>query len=466
MGEVLTREERKKQVMDETKDYIEQAYNEGKTYVDVSKDKLPVTETILKNSVEHNFNSVVEVCHELNIPEEKFVSESGLTRYYSRLLTKNDVDKFIKEIHIGYEKGRHGKHVSKELGNGSEFVAASKRFYGTWEMALYRNGITPRIIKSKGLIKEVSKDIIPIYKRTQSIQDTALEMNLSDETVRKCLTSSGVEIIDKSGWYRNEIPPIPKDEIDLFIKSIIGDSINKRYTSEGIIKDNPLEAFSIRKYYGNISNAFSASNLYILDKQVPKAWNKEVLINQIKMGYGLGKELNTEHISKGVGASAETYARRAFGSWRAAIEKAGIPYEEVSKDSETNMDCGREFEAVLGDVFTELGVKYKKEYHDIYKPDYVVGDQWYDAKLSEYTYAGRDRKGNTVIDNYEPYCDRLTLVFLIGNDGTDRMVTDKTRLVHVSHYVCRLDDVRRAHYNRRLDDIKRKISNRKQDATA
>lgn len=465
MSEKLTREERNKRVKDETKEYVKKAYIEGKRYNEISKSKLPIHGVILKNSVNHHFRNIVELCNELGIPANDFVSPSGITRYYASLLTKQEVDSFLKDIHRDEDMGRHAKEVIKETGRAVE-VTAAKRVYGSWDMALYRNGITPPRITDKKLVEEITPKVLEIYKKCTSITETSTKTGASWHLVKDILKNNNVEIIYKSEWFRNEIPPLAKHEVDTFIRKVIAESTNCKYTVETLEKEYPHETYSIKKYYKNISTAFMESGEYLIDKQVPRAWSNEILKEQILLGHKLGKRLNSSYLQYGAGSSVLRYARDEFGSWERAISWAGLDYRDITLEEKGNSDLGREFENTLDEILTELGIGFKKEDHDIYKPDYVIGSEWMDAKLSEYTYLGKDRNGQNVIDKYEPHCDKLTLVFLLGNEATDRYISEKTRLVHVSKYVGMLPEDKQAYYGRRLDEIKQKIRDRNKDAVA
>jgi hypothetical protein len=161
-------------------------------------------------------------------------------------------------------------------------------------------------------------------------------------------------------------------------------------------------------------------------------------------------------MTKGFGCSAETYAREAFGSWENAVKAADINYEDVRQDGSTLAPLGHEFEGVLSEILADLNVPFKQYDHDKYRPDFVVDNEWIDAKLSQFTYRTQDDNGLTCVDKYEPHCDKLTLIFLRGNRECDAMVTDKTRLVSVYKYVNKLPDSLRGKYYAKLDEIERK----------
>lgn len=460
MSDKLTRQERRKIIKEETKKYIRESYDKGKKFSDIREDKLPKSGVLIRNSVPHYFNNVVELCKELSIPEEEFVSRNALTRHYASLITKEEVDRFIIESHKGREIGLYAKELQGDR-EGNVKTAAARRIYGSWEMALFRNGIRPPRVIDKRIIKELKEPIVIMYRECLSISEVSRRTGVSWGVVKNVLDEKGLDLVDRSGWFMNEKPPLSKEETDRFLKEIIADSVNTRYTSAMMEERYPHEVFSIRKHYGNISSGVMNSGEYVIDKQVPRRWSKEILREQVTKGIKLGKRLNSQYLQEGAGTSALTFARDAFGSWENTIKCFGFNYDEITMITQGNADLGKRFESVLDDILKDLGVDYKKEHHEIYKPDYVIGYEWVDAKLSEYTHKSKDRNGLTTIDKYEPHCDRLTIVFLLGNEGTDRMITEKTRLISVYRIIDDMEGDMRAYYKRRLDEIKSIVDGRR-----
>lgn len=93
------------------------------------------------------------------------------------------------------------------------------------------------------------------------------------------------------------------------------------------------------------------------------------------------------------------------------LRESGIkPSEYLDKLScnTASVTVGYMFEELLGEILNELGVDFKKYAHERWKPDFVVGNTWIDAKL---TY----RSG--IFKTYEKYkecCEKVVFVYLIG----------------------------------------------------
>ena len=156
----------------------------------------------------------------VNIPEKDFISKRGITNYYAGLISKNDVDYFIKKVHEGYSDGRYAKDVVNGE-DGEIEVLAAKRVYGSWEMALYRNGIRPPRIIDKDVKKEIESKVVTVDKEVKTLQHTAEKVGVSERIVRDILDANNIEINDTSRWYLQKKPPLSKGDAERFILEII-----------------------------------------------------------------------------------------------------------------------------------------------------------------------------------------------------------------------------------------------------
>jgi len=347
-------------------------------------------------------------------------------------------------------------------------------YYGSWKTALTTLGITQETSKltqtkrtwtedslctelRKHLDKGQSKTYISknhtrlynaILRNYGSIEHFSEVVGIDLSIYENIKPKTNYRKIDKVTFNENGI--MSKQDTEKFVSKLI-DNYNAAdiITTRTLTVDYPQEYLAIRKHYGSVANAFTSNGRYILDKKVPKRWSKEFLISQLQLGYTLNEQLNTEYVTK-YASSAEEYARKAYGSWRKALEFAEIPKQYYELDSQESARAGHIFESVLGEILTDLGVEFTKYTHEKYKPDFVSGAHWIDAKLSLWT-VNSHNKGT--IKNYEPYCERLTVVFLRGRCDYDTMVTDKTRVVNVYKLMEGLSKERADCYQRKLDAI-------------
>jgi hypothetical protein len=183
--------------------------------------------------------------------------------------------------------------------------------------------------------------------------------------------------------------------------------------------------------------------------------DKASIVTEIYRRFNDGEPLNYASIRR----SDESLRKRAtylFGGWGKAVEYAGIPYASVMIDTNIASASGYALEALFGDILTELNVYYTQYEHERYNPDYVLADDvWIDVKLSAWTIYSRS---DDTLAKYEPHCKSLTIVFLRGDKTCDRMVTPKTRLVNVNHYVKQLPRAKQRYYSAKLRDIEASVA--------
>lgn len=168
--------------------------------------------------------------------------------------------------------------------------------------------------------------------------------------------------------------------------------------------------------------------------------------------YAIDNDMTPNEFRERYGNMSDSVDRR-FGGVFKACEHFGLP-----KLRRANIDvyktAGYAFEELIGGLFTELGMDVAKQQRfDNCVPDFVSGSTWYDAKLSEWTIHTCD-----TVRKYEPNCRELIIVFLRGNTQTDRMISDKTRLVHVSYFVNQLPREKRGFFLRKFSGIERYLS--------
>lgn len=187
------------------------------------------------------------------------------------------------------------------------------------------------------------------------------------------------------------------------------------------------------------------------------AWkypDKRSIITEIWRRYYEGLPLNYNAIH----AEDDSLRRRCtalFGGYRNAVEAAGFSYDSVRVDTDMASYYGMIFENLVGEILTELRIDFEQYAHSKYNPDFVIShNRWIDAKLSEWTITNRDCE---TIEKYEPCCRRLTIVYLRGRDY-DRMITNKTRLMHVNRLVKQLPRYKRGYFYTKFSEIERGLN--------
>lgn len=103
-------------------------------------------------------------------------------------------------------------------------------------------------------------------------------------------------------------------------------------------KKHPALFSGARRHFGSWKDAIEATKNYLninLDyekiKKINKKWSKEIIINEIKKLKKEGENLSLTSIRKSYPA-LEWAAKRQFrfGSWKNAVNAAGIDYEEIT----------------------------------------------------------------------------------------------------------------------------------------
>jgi hypothetical protein len=185
----------------------------------------------------------------------------------------------------------------------------------------------------------------------------------------------------------------------------------------------------------------------------------EDLLKFIRDRYENGKRLSSGYMQRNFNRMVKVADYR-FGGWKQAIEAAGIDYNEVREDAAVNK-AGHLFEEVLGEILTDLNIKYTKYDHELWSPDFVINNQyWIDAKLSEWTSSIPD-----TIAKYSPHVDRLDIVYLRGR-RIKQTISDKVRILSVYMLLDDINEYKREYYNVKLTEIERITNENKPRATA
>lgn len=170
--------------------------------------------------------------------------------------------------------------------------------------------------------------------------------------------------------------------------------------------------------------------------------------------YYIGAPLNYAAISKKKSHTLNA-AKSLFGSWRESLEYCGFNYrEDIAITDNSLSECGKEFEELLGDMLTELGITFAKYSHDRFDPDFVLpSGEWIDAKLSEWTDASE------TIKRYLPECKSLTIVYLRGAK-TERYRGSKYQHKTISAYLLadKLSEERRNYYYEKFTEIENRAN--------
>ncbi|MHA1888639.1 MAG: hypothetical protein ACTSX0_11465 [Promethearchaeota archaeon] len=200
----------------------------------------------------------------------KILEDAKRKRIEKKKWSKNKIVEKIQELH---KRGEDLSHVNMKATNSALVSAAfSKNYFGSWENA----------IQSAGL------DYNKIRKEERWGKET---------------------VLDK-----------------IFRLHQAEENLNAKY-----IHDNYSSLhWAAGKYFGSWKNAITEAGLDYETINLYSKWSKQKIIDEILKLYESGEKLNHAHVNKIYPAlTAAALSRNHFGSWRKALEAAGLDYDEV-----------------------------------------------------------------------------------------------------------------------------------------
>jgi hypothetical protein len=135
-------------------------------------------------------------------------------------------------------------------------------------------------------------------------------------------------------------------------KEAIAGEILRRYHAQqdlsysGMSRENlPLLRAAVR-HFGNWQVAIEFAGLNYEEIRKYKVWTKERIVERIRELHQQGEDLSWRHVSLQIdpALAASAVKKNHFGSWQAALEQAGLDYEQIRRYQEWDT------EKVLGQV--------------------------------------------------------------------------------------------------------------------
>ncbi len=180
----------------------------------------------------------------------------------------------IEEIRAWQELGKPlYSHYMRQ--NYQELLAAGIRYFGTWRAAIEATGIP--------------------YDSVRKYRDWSKERII--ETIKR----------------------LEKDGVDLSFRSMM------------LSKYAPMVYASIRpNHFGSWKEALQASGLAPEDIYRYRSWDDDSIISEIRRLKDEGADLSSKKMDETANPLIAT-ARRRFGNWGAAVERAGIDYSAIRR---------------------------------------------------------------------------------------------------------------------------------------
>jgi len=256
-------------------------------------------------------------------------------------------EQIIDEIQKLAEKGVHLNFQYMRKHYNPLLCAACKKYnFGSWKNAIEAAGLDydeiNKYAKRKhwtktGIIEEIKK----LYNDGENLQYMKIKSKYQALCVAaarefgnwgNAVNAAGINYDD----YRAQRKPWTKEKIvnrilELYKKGedLSHSNIQKKY-------NYLLMAASKPRLFNGWRYAVEAAGINYDDyykKKPPGYWTKSRIIETIKEWYEMGKDLSISQINQ-THSSFSTTASNMFGSWKNAIEAAGLDYDEINRYSD------------------------------------------------------------------------------------------------------------------------------------
>jgi hypothetical protein len=368
------------------------------------------------------------------------------------------------EISKRYVEGQTLRASDINKGN-TKLYNAARRYFGNWRNAIESCGINYKEVSSftKGDISK--EDLIASIKRLYAdginIRSEFIKINYGNlfGQAQKYFGSWGDAVvlagIDYSDFKRTRI---------CYSKEQIISKINKRKASNkslstlSVRKEDPRLYNSAIKIFGDWKTAIESSGIDYFEnvaKTKVDYWNKAKIISKIRKYHESGVNMCVTNIMR-IESSLTKQAEMKFGSWENALIASKIPLAEEVKQSHLQVSyLGFQFEKIVKETLLHLGFSFKRRYNEKIRPDFVLPNgHFIDAKLSEWTVFN-----SNTIQKYEPFCEKMSIVFLRGDRTKNSPISDKTTLTSIFVLINKIkDDNTRRKLRTDCDDLLIKIN--------
>ncbi|KPB04727.1 hypothetical protein [Bacillus sp. CHD6a] len=168
---------------------------------------------------------------------------------------------------------------------------------------------------------------------------------------------------------------------ELIVEKLKEFGINKENISGSDIKHSNQSLYrACFRHFGSCKEAISAAGLNYKESQIK--WNKDKVIKNIQEKNTSNIQLNDHYANRNY---QKLYAagQRYFGSWKEAVNAAGINYESIRKSKENNYWTPDKFKDRLFELINDneqLSSQYIQDNHqDLYSAALKIYGSWKDA---------------------------------------------------------------------------------------
>tara|TARA_B100000745_G_scaffold298646_1_gene247749 strand:+ start:12856 stop:13938 length:1083 start_codon:yes stop_codon:yes gene_type:complete len=257
--------------------------------------------------------------------------------------------KWSAEIIVSAIKARHengeplnSNYIQK---NCSPLYQAACKHLGSWKAAVEAAGIPYDSVKVKVPNREVvwTKDIIVRRIKARHENGEPLNSNHVQQNERRLYAAtvkyfgSWKAAVEAAGILYDSVYTGVKPywSKELVIAEIKKRSAQGKSISHGLVteENNSLVHAAKRFFPGPYSwrKARVAAGFSQIDEPSFKKWNKKIVIRIIRKLREKGVSLNVGAMREGNLSKLYSAGCKYFGSWKAAVEAAGVPYKKVRK---------------------------------------------------------------------------------------------------------------------------------------
>ena len=363
---------------------------------------------------------------------------------YNRIWSK---DKVKEEIHKRYleKKSLNSGDLIKE--DNALYCAARVQF-GSWKNALNASNIDYcEVMKKKSwtnesivnTIKELHGKGIDLSTKNVKVAYRPLYMAAS----AKNHYNSWREAVCAAGINYDSYIRIQFWDKEKIVEKIISlyDAGEDLSTGNVLKKYNPLFcAASHERYFGSWKRALEAAGIDYSKVTKHIFWSEQIIIQRIIELYDSGEDLSDTSIQ----ANHPTFygiIRKHFGSIEKGINAAGFNYDDIRKDSIFEARLGRYFEQYLVEMFMILGDAVDHHKINIFESEKCEFD-FYDRKRDVYLEAKIASSTGSIeasLVKYLKYVPKLEIIYLKGKPRKSK--DPRVKYVNVKSFYPRLIEV-------------------------
>ena len=175
-----------------------------------------------------------------------------------------------------------------------------------------------------------------------------------------------------------------------------------------------------RRKFGSWRNAIEAAGLnYEKIKKHEKFWTQEKIKNEISLLHSQGEPLNDRYMRKHY-PSLHDAGRIHFGSWKEAILATGLDYDKIRKEPTQEILLGKAFELTFKYMVDSIKLDY------IYSPRFEFPEDTCVPDFVDSNNTWIDTKLSSwtstiknTVEKYLKYTKRIKIIYLKGNDRWD-----------------------------------------------